>query len=98
MDAYAEEIWKDRLSKDIDTSKITDRQSLLTELKKLPDKNKDGKDITAAKANLIKFVDSLFKSKTLEKTATSNIFKITSLPTLKKLDRRKPKIIIGIKA
>ena len=94
MDVFAEEIWRDRLSSLIDTSKVKDKQSLLTEIKKLSNPDKHGQGNPQAKQQLIKHISSLLANSTsLEKTITANIFSTTNLRELKKLSRRKPRIV-----
>ncbi len=81
MDSDAEEIWKDRLRKDVDSENITDTQSLLDEIDGTPDSvfltSKTGKvferDLTEAKNNLKTFVNDLvLGSGSLQKTMFDN--------------------------
>lgn len=98
MDADAEEIWKDRLTKDIDVDKVRDKQSLLKEIDTTPNSytTKTGKvvSLTKAKENLKTFVDDLMTSDSLQNTIVSNTVtevekttNITTVSTIRKRDR-----------
>ena len=84
MDSDAEEIWRDRLRKDVDVTKIKDKQTLLDEIDKTPDEvtliSKKGKvytkDLTEAKANLKEFIGDLISgSDSLQDTFIENNIK-----------------------
>src|SRR3990167_3406187 len=91
MDAYAEEIWKERLSNLIDTSKIKDKKSFIAEINKLDNTKSRSQGNPKAKQQLLKHIESFFGVKDVEKKIVTNIYNTTNLRELKKLSRQRPR-------
>ena len=90
MDADAEEIWRDRLRKDVDVDEIIDEETLQEEINDLPSFI-SGRNISGAKRNLLDHIGTLVdNSSSLQSTIINNVDRLEDFDKLRKVARTSP--------